>query len=142
MLATLSAVPAPAVLRNHPIATMATLRTSLLPAGTIMPVVRPRAIAQLLSRPDPPLRSAAAGVVHSKRNSVIMRAKTKVRVDELEGLCMSSLNSLGYTRDEASVLTEVRSPLRLVYIATFWAATNHALDENTVHAAFVTLRPP
>lgn len=71
-----------------------------------------------------------------------MRAKTKVRVDELEGLCMSSLNSLGYTRDEASVLTEVRSPLRLVYIATFWAATNHALDENTVYAAFVTLRPP
>eukprot|EP00892_Ulva_mutabilis_P009980 jgi/Ulvmu1/7354/UM036_0014.1 len=36
-----------------------------------------------------------------------MKATTQVAVEELNGLCMSSLQSLGYTRDEASVLTEV-----------------------------------
>lgn len=37
-----------------------------------------------------------------------MKAGTEVSVEELNGLCMASLETLGYTRDEASILTEVR----------------------------------
>lgn len=44
-----------------------------------------------------------------QRRSVIMSATTDVGIQELEGLCMASLQGLGYTRDEASVLTEVRT---------------------------------
>ena len=52
----------------------------------------------------------SVGFVRSKRQSIIMNATAAVSVEELKGLCLSSLQTLGYTRDEASILTEVRTP--------------------------------
>ena len=63
------------------------------------------AARQLQSSRLTPLSSR--GPAH--RRSVKMNSTTDVGIQELEGLCMASLQGLGYTRDEASVLTEVRT---------------------------------
>ena len=92
---------------------MTLLRTNFVYSGARTFVARPRGTAQVVSRVDAQhIRSAGVGILRSKRQCVMMNATTEVSVDELHGLCMSSLETIGYTRDEASVLTEVRPPFQ------------------------------
>lgn len=88
---------------------MTPLRTVALSYGLRSPVARPAVTVQLVSHTAPqPDRPGSIQLKTTGRNSVMMRATTQVSVEELNGLCMASLQTLGYTRDEASVLTEVR----------------------------------
>jgi hypothetical protein len=51
-----------------------------------------------------------------QRRSVSMCSTADIGIQELEGLCMNSLRGLGYTRDEASILTEVCSMTFVAHI--------------------------
>ena len=68
------------------------------------------------TRPAPAARQLQSSTLTSLSNrapvqhrSMKMNATTDVGIQELEGLCMASLQGLGYSRDEASILTEVRT---------------------------------
>jgi hypothetical protein len=77
---------------------------------------RVRALQRVQCAAPRQLHSLAAMSIQAavQRRSVARCSSTSdIGIQELKGLCMDSLRGLGYTRDEASILTEVR-PMTLV----------------------------
>jgi hypothetical protein len=79
---------------------------------TVFPVSHVRAQRNHCRRSLPQFHSPDSGARLNRlppvKRPVRMCSTTDVSIPELEGLCMASLQGLGYSHDEARVLTEVR----------------------------------
>lgn len=92
--------------------TMRHMLSGCTPKKAVFPVFHVRARRSHCPPSQQQFPSAAASAPVQRlapgKRLVRMCATTEVGIQELEGLCMASLQGLGYSRDEASALTEVR----------------------------------